>query len=115
MNKFSIFHNGIKNTIPNGEIDIKEFEKNGEIIKYDAYIRIEEIPCKLLSQEDLIINECPNKKHIGNKRFPLDMKFCPNCPTHKKGKEKGQEWKLNKRLNDKDICQMYRGNFIKKK
>jgi len=93
----------------------KEFEKNGVIIKYDAYIRIDGTPCKLLSKDDLIINECPNKKHIGNKRFPLEIEECDTCPPHKKGKEKGRRWKLNKRLNDKDTCQMYRGNFIKKK
>ena len=93
----------------------KEFEKNGEKIKYDAYIRIDGTPCKLLSKDDLIINECPNPKHIGNKRFPLETECCPNCPPHKSGKEKGELWKLKKRLNDKDTCQMYRGNFIKKK
>ena len=30
-------------------------------------------------------------------------------------KNKGEQWKLEKRLNDKDTCQLYRGSFIKKK
>jgi len=93
----------------------KSFEKDGETITYDSYIRCEKEHCKYLAKDDLIINECKNPKHIGNKRFPLNLEYCPNCPPHKTGKEKGQQWKLKKRLNDKDTCQLYRGNFIKKK
>jgi len=92
----------------------KSFEKEGEIINYDSYIRCEEGTCHLLSKNDLIINECKNPKHKGNKRFPLEITHCPNCPPHKTGKDKGEQWELKKRLNDKATCQLYRGNFIKK-
>ncbi len=92
----------------------KSFKKNNKNIEYEVYIRCDKEPCNLLSNEDLIVNECQNKKHIGNKRFPLDITHCPSCKPHSKGKETGQRWKLNKRLNDKDTCQLYRGSFIKK-
>ena len=61
-----------------------------------------------------IINECKNTKHNGIKRFPLEQTHCPSCPIHNSGKNKGQKWELKKRLNDKDVCQLYRGSFIKK-
>jgi len=93
----------------------KSFKKNGKITKYEVYVRCEKEHCHLLSKEDLIINICPNKKHIGKKRFPLNFTHCPNCSPHKTGKNKGEQWKLEKRLNDKDTCQLYRGSFIKKK
>ena len=96
------------------EIVKKSFKKDDEIIAYDSYIRYEKEPCKLLSKEDLIINECTNPKHEGNKRFPLYMEYCPTCIKYKQGKNKGQARKLKKRLNDKDTCQLYRGSFIKK-
>lgn len=38
---------------------------------------------------------------------------CNICPPYKKGKERGQFRKLKERMNDKDTCQMYRGDFIK--
>lgn len=93
----------------------KSFIKNNETIEYDSYIRIDGVPCKLLSTDNLIINECQNKNHHGNKRFPLETTHCPTCPVHTKGKNKGQQWELKKRLNNEDICQLYRGSFIKKK
>lgn len=92
----------------------KSFKINDEKVEYDAYVRCDKPSCKLLSNEDLIINECPNPKHLGSKRFPLNVLYCPTCSPHKKGKNKGELWKLKKRLNDKDTCQMYRGSFVKK-
>ncbi len=89
----------------------KSFEKDGEIRKYDSYIRCEKEPCHLLSKDDLIINECKNQKHIGNKRFPLNATHCPTCKTYQKGKDKGKLRKLKRRPNDKDSCQLYRGIF----
>lgn len=92
----------------------KFFEKDGETIAYDSYIRCEKEICKLLSKDDLIVNECKCTEHKGNKRFPLNTEFCPTCSPYSKGKEKGQLRKLKKRLNDKDTCQLYRGFFNKK-
>jgi len=92
----------------------KSFIKNKETIEYEVYVRCEKGTCNLLSKDDLIINECKNPKHKGNKRFPLEITHCPNCLPHKQGKEKGQLWELKKRLNDKATCQLYRGSFIKK-
>ena len=93
----------------------KSFEKEDKTIEYDSYIRCEKEHCNLLSTDDLIINECVNKEHMGNRRFPLDVNYCPTCKTYQKGKEKGQLRRLKRRLNDKDTCQLYRGSFIKKK
>jgi hypothetical protein len=86
----------------------KIFQKEKEVISYEVYVRCEKEPCKLLSKEDLIINECKEKKHIGTRRFPLEFEYCPTC------RKNGELVKLNKRLNDKDTCQLYRGSFIKK-
>lgn len=93
----------------------REFKDKDKIIMYEVYIRENNKSCKLLSKEDLIINECTNSKHVGNKRFQKDLIYCPTCKPYSKGESKGQKRKLKKRLNDKDVCQMYRGNFIKKK
>jgi len=100
-----------------GKLNIikKSFEKDGEIIEYDSYIRCEKGKCNLLAKDNLILNECKNPNHIGNRRFPLKLTHCPSCPIHSSGKNKGQQWELKKRLNDKDVCQLYRGSFIKKK
>jgi len=49
------------------------------------------------------------EKHKASKTKPEELDFL------NKEQEKGELWKLKKRLNDKDTCQMYRGNFIKKK
>ena len=92
------------------KIEKKSFEKEGEKIEYDAYIRIQGEPCKYLAKDDLIINECKNCK----KRYHLNIEFCSICPPYKKGKEVGQPRKLNKRLNDKDTCQLPRSSFHKK-
>jgi|TARA_Y100000310_G_scaffold152812_2_gene152265 hypothetical protein len=94
------------------KIDRRKFIKDGKEIKDDVYIRCELQPCRLLSQEDLIINTCQNPKHKGNKRFLLDLEHCPSCKPHPKGKNVGEQWKLKERLNDKDTCQMYRGDFV---
>ena len=64
------------------EIVKKSFEKDGEIIEYDSYVRCEKGTCHLLSKEDLIINECKNLKHRGSKRFPLEVTHCSTCPIH---------------------------------
>lgn len=96
------------------KIFTKSFTENDKIIYYDVYVRCDEPSCSFLSKEDLILNKCPNPKHIGKNSFSLEEEYCPTCPPLKKGKEKGQQRKLKKRLNDKDTCQLYRGNFIKK-
>ena len=49
------------------------------------------------------------EKHKASKTKPEELDFL------NKEQEKGELWKLKRRLNDKDTCQMYRGNFIKKK
>ncbi len=91
------------------KIEKKSFEKNGEKIRYDVYIRIERSPCKYLAKDNLIINECKSCK----KRYNQNVEFCPTCPRYKKGKDEGQLRKLKKRLNDKDICQLQRSSFQK--
>jgi hypothetical protein len=96
------------------EIVKKSFIKNDIKIIYEVYKRCEKKTCQMLNINELIINVCPNTKHNGNKRFGLDMEFCPSCKNHSKGKEKDKPWKLEKKLNNKDVCQVYRGNFIKK-
>jgi hypothetical protein len=73
--------------------------------EYALYERIDESPCKFLSKEDVIINECPKCK----KRYSKEEIYC-SCIS-KKGKNKGQNIKLKKRVNNCDTCQMYRGDF----
>ncbi len=92
------------------KIEKKSFEKDGETIEYDSYIRIEGEPCKYLAQDDLILNECKTCK----KRYNSNVKFCSICPPYTKGNNAGQFRKLKKRLNDKDICQLPRSSFHKK-
>jgi hypothetical protein len=74
--------------------------------EYALYERVDNEPCKYLSKEDLVINEC--KKC--NTKYPLNIFECSNC-IDKKGKNKGNHTKTKKRLNNCDTCQMYRGDF----
>jgi predicted amidophosphoribosyltransferase len=73
---------------------------------YPLYERIQGEPCKYLNVQELIFNECPKCK----KHYDLNLTHCSNCIA-KKGKHKGEQFKLKKRLNNKDTCQMYRGDF----
>jgi len=97
------------------KIEKRIFIDGKDKIEYDVYIRCQREPCKFLAKDDLIINECKEPNHQGNRRFPLDMERCPTCPPYKKGKEKGELKKLKKRLTNKDVCQVCRGLFVKKK
>jgi len=74
--------------------------------EYALYERVDTEPCKYLSKEDLVINECIKC----NTKYPLNILECPNC-INKKGKNKGSHTKTKKRLNNCDTCQMYRGDF----
>ncbi len=87
----------------------QSFEENDSKIIYDIYLRIDNQPCKFLDVKNLIINECQKCR----KRFPSEFLYCNICPPIKKGDNKGEQWKLKKRVNDKDTCQVYRGSFIK--
>jgi len=93
-----------------GKLEIKKVKKNvnGEVIEYEVFVRCEKGSCKYLAQDDLIINYCP----ICKKVYPKEQIICSNCPPNKKGKNKGEQRQLKKRLNNKDTCQMYRGLFI---
>jgi len=74
--------------------------------EYALYERVDNSPCKYLSKEELVINECEKCK----KRYPQEIIECSNC-FYKKGKNKGSNVKTKKRLNNCDTCQMYRGDF----
>jgi len=79
--------------------------------KYDVFIRCNNPVCPKLARDDLIINVCPACK----KQFPLTQEFCMECKPYAKGKHKGEQIKLVKRLSNKDTCQLYRGQFDKVK
>lgn len=91
-----------------GKFEIIRKKKINSEEEYDVFKRCEKSPCKFLAREDLIINYCETCKKV----FPRRVEYCDVCPPYKKGKEKGQLRKLKERLNNKDTCQMYRGDFI---
>lgn len=79
-------------------------KEDGE--QYALYERIDGQKCKYLNAESLIIYECPKC----NKQYPKGVYQC-KCSQYKKGKNKGQFPIIKARLNNCDICQMYRGDF----
>lgn len=95
-----------------------KFERNkrkiiiaGEEIEYEYFVRCEKEICSKLSKDNLILNECPKCKKI----YSNELEHCSSCPPLKKGKNKGEQRKLKKRLSNKDCCQLYRGDFNKTK
>lgn len=89
-----------------GRIKIQRV-KNEKGIEYDLFVRCNNKICPFLNVKDLIINYCTKCK----KRYELTDTYCNICPPYKKGKNQGEQRKLKKRLNDKDTCQAYRGDF----
>ncbi len=75
--------------------------------EYDVFVRCEKKPCKFLARENLVINYCETCKKV----FPKGAEYCDVCLPYIKGKEKGQRRKLREKLNNKDTCQCYRGDF----
>jgi hypothetical protein len=90
-----------------GKMQIKWIPATEDKPEYALYERIEQSPCCNLSRENLIINECPKCK----KQYPKDITQC-SC-IYQKGKNKGTNYQLKKRVNNCDTCQMYRGDFTK--
>ena len=90
-----------------GKFEIQQKKKEDSDETYDLFIRCEKGHCPYLMIDNLIISVCPNCKKI----YPEDKEYCDTCPPKKKGKNKGGLWKLKKRLNNRDTCQMYRGYF----
>lgn len=93
-------------------IKIKKIVGDKEI-EYNGFERIETSDCPLFDAKDLIQKECPNKKcKIGI--YPLSEIecCCPEC-KYKKGKNKGQFYKLKLKISNKDICQLNCGDFKK--
>jgi hypothetical protein len=82
--------------------------KEGDIKEYAFYERVDNLPCKYLSKEDVVINECPRCKKVYSK----EVQSCSIC-IFKKGKYKGFYVPTKKRMNNLDTCQMYRGDFIR--
>ena len=70
--------------------------------EYSLFKKIEDVACKKLNLKDIVIeNWCPQCKK-------------QNCGgIYKKGKIKGQQHKLIKKLTNEDICQLERGAFKK--
>ena len=91
-----------------GKFKIEKRKISNSEEEYDAFIRCENEPCEFLGRDDLIITYCPTCK----KQFKKGTLYCDVCPPYKKGKYNGQLRKLKTKLNNKDTCQCYRGNFI---
>jgi len=89
-----------------GKLKITWEKREDNEEEYAMYERVDNKPCQYLNVKDLIINECPKCKT----QYSNEVKLCSNC-SFKKGKNKGQQVELKKRLNNNDTCQMYRGDF----
>lgn len=76
---------------------------------YCVFKREDGNKCHYLANESLIINFCPKCNKIYDDK---DKKFCDVC-VWGKGKCKGENIELKKRLNNCDTCQLYRGDFKK--
>lgn len=91
-----------------GKFGIQRRKKKDLEEEYDVFVRCNKDPCKFLAKENLVINYCETCK----KQFPRGTIYCDTCPPYTKGKAAGQKRKLKERSNNKDTCQVYRGEFV---
>lgn len=90
------------------KFEIQKIKKKDSEEEYEVFVRCEKTPCKYLARDDLVITYCEKCKSI----FPKETQNCNKCNPYSKGKNNGQLRKLKERLNNKDVCQVYRGSFI---
>ena len=86
-----------------------EWLKNKDDKDYCVFVREDVGKCKYLANDDIVIRYCPKCKKIYQNR---KKEFCDDC-IWSKDKNIGQKVELKERLNNRDTCQLYRGNFKK--
>lgn len=91
----------------------KKIIEGDKEIEYNCFERVETSYCPYFDAKNLIVKECPNK-NCKIKIFPLSQIECcsPEC-KYKKGKNKGNFYKLKHKISNKDICQLNRSDFKK--